>query len=210
MRTLKVLLINGSPHPKGCTYTALSEVAKTLEGEGVQTEIFHIGSEPIHGCIACGKCRETGQCVFSKDCVNLCIEKAKAADAIIVGSPVYYAGANGAVCALMDRMFYVAGKSLAFKPAAAVVSCRRCGSTGALDRLNKYFSISNMPIVSSQYWNEVHGNTPEEVRKDVEGMQIMRTLGRNMAWMLKCIESGRRAGLLTPSRETWTPTNFIR
>ncbi|MBE6455590.1 MAG: flavodoxin family protein [Alphaproteobacteria bacterium] len=207
---MKVLLINGSPHPKGCTYTALRTVADMLEQCGIETEIFHIGASVMHGCIACGKCKTTGKCIFEDDSVNLCIEKIKTVDGLIVGSPVYYAGPNGALCALMDRVFYAVGKELAYKPAAAVVSCRRGGATASFDRLNKYFTISNMPVVSSQYWNEVHGNTPEEVLQDVEGLQIMRTLGRNMAWLLKCIEHGKSAGVMPPEREVWTPTNFIR
>lgn len=207
---MQVLLINGSPHVKGCTYTALLEVAKTLNQEGIDTTIFHIGNKEIHGCIACGKCREMGRCIFNADSVNECIELAQKADGIIVGSPVYYAGPNGALCALMDRMFFASSKSLAFKPAAAVVSCRRAGASASLDRLNKYFSFSNMPLVSSQYWNEVHGNTPEEVLKDIEGLQIMRTLGRNMAWLLTCIENAQKNGIPYPERESWTPTNFIR
>lgn len=207
---MQVLLINGSPHVKGCTYTALSEVAKTLNQEGVDTVIFHIGNKEIHGCIACGKCRETGKCIFNTDPVNECIELAQKADGIIVGSPVYYAGPNGALCALLDRLFFASSRTLAFKPAAAVVSCRRGGASASLDRLNKYFSFSSMPLVSSQYWNEIHGNTPEEVLKDIEGLQIMRTLGRNMAWMLNCIDCARQNGIPYPDREVWTPTNFIR
>lgn len=207
---MQVLLVNGSPHANGCVYTALSEISKTLNQEGIESLLFHIGNKEIHGCIACGKCRETGRCIFNNDTVNECISLAEKADAIIVGSPVYYAGPNGALCALMDRMFFATGKKLAFKPAAAIVSCRRGGASSSLDRLNKYFSFSNMPLVSSQYWNEIHGNTPEEVLKDVEGLQIMRTLGRNMAWLLKCIDYAKRNGLSYPKQEVWTPTNFIR
>lgn len=207
---MQVLLVNGSPHVKGCTYTALSEVSKALNQEGIDTLIFHIGTKAIHGCIACGRCRETGKCVFNADPVNECIELAQKADGLIIGSPVYYAGPNGALCALLDRLFFASSKKLAFKPAAAVVSCRRGGAASSLDRLNKYFSFSHMPIVSSQYWNEIHGNTPEEVLKDIEGLQIMRTLGRNMAWLLKCIQIAKQQGLPYPQREVWKPTNFIR
>ena len=183
---MKVLLLNGSPHPHGCTFTALSEVAGALEKNGIETEIFQIGNQPISGCIACGKCRDTGKCVIS-DGVNDFVEKAKSADGFVFGSPVYYASASGQISSFLDRAFY--GKSAIFegKPGAAVVSCRRAGSTASLDQLNKYFTISGMPVVSSRYWNMVHGNTPEEVVQDKEGMQVMRTLGNNMAWLLKCI-----------------------
>lgn len=208
---MKVLLINGSPHEKGCTYTALSEVAGVLEQEGIETEIFQIGKNPIRGCIACGGCGRNGdkRCVFDDDVVNRALEKAEIADAYVVGSPVYYASANGALLSLLDRMFY-AGKCFAYKPAAAVVSARRAGTTASIDVINKYFSISNMPIVSSKYWTMVHGNTPEEVRQDLEGMQNMRTLGRNMAWMLKCLEAGKKAGITIPEAEMPVRTNFIR
>ena len=172
---MNVLLINGSPHKKGCTYTALSEVAGQLEKNGIGSNIVHIGSKPIRGCIACGACRETGLCVFDDDPVNECSGLLKAADGLVVGSPVYYAAPNGALCAFLDRLFYMKSGAYAYKPAAAVVSCRRGGASAAFDRLNKYFTISCMPIVSSQYWNSVHGNTPEEVRQDKEGLQIMRT-----------------------------------
>lgn len=203
---MNVLLVNGSPHKNGCTYTALSEVARALEEDGVSTEIFHIGTKPVHGCIACGGCAKTGRCVFTDDPANEMIERAQAADGIVVGSPVYYAGPNGALCALLDRMFY-AGSGFEFKPAAAVVSARRSGTTATFDRLNKYFTINRMPVVSSQYWNAVHGNTPDEVRQDEEGLQIMRTLGHNMAWMLKSIEAGDQP---LPAAEPFKQTNFIR
>lgn len=203
---MNVLLINGSPHAKGCTYTALSEVAKVLEAEGIDTKIFHIGTGPVHGCIACGRCSEIGKCVFDDDPANEMIALMKAADGIVIGSPVYYAGPNGALCALLDRAFY-AGGSFEFKPAAAVVSARRGGTTAAFDRLNKYFTIKRMPVVSSQYWNGVHGFTPDDVRKDEEGLQTMRTLGYNMAWMLKSIAAGNQP---LPVIEPWKPTHFIR
>lgn len=208
---MKVLLINGSPNEKGCTYTALSEVAGVLEREGVETEIFHIGRQPIRGCIGCGGCTRKGnaRCVFDDDAVNRALEKAEEADAYVIGSPVYFASANGALIALLDRMFY-AGKCFAYKPAAAVVSARRAGTTASIDELNKYFTIRNMPVVSSKYWTMVHGSTPEDVRQDLEGMQNMRTLGRNMAWLLKCIEAGKKAGITIPEAETPVRTNFIR
>lgn len=206
---MKVLLLNGSPHPHGCTFTALSEVAGALGKNGIETEIFQIGNQPISGCIACGKCRDTGKCVIS-DGVNEFVEKAKSADGFVFGSPVYYASASGQISSFLDRAFY--GKSAIFegKPGAAVVSCRRAGSTASLDQLNKYFTISGMPVVSSRYWNMVHGNTPEEVVQDKEGMQVMRTLGNNMAWLLKCIELGKAQGVSFPEKEPAQKTNFIR
>ena len=207
---MKVLLLNGSTHAKGCTFTALSEVAKELETQGIQTEILQIGTQPVRGCIGCRRCRTTGHCIFDDDIVNLVIDKAAEADGFIVGSPVYYASANGALIALLDRIFYAGSKNFVYKPAAAVVSARRAGTTASFDELNKYFTISQMPVVSSQYWNMVHGNTPDEVRQDLEGMQIMRTLGRNMAWLLRCIEAGKKANVSLPEAEPRVATNFIR
>lgn len=206
---MKVLLLNGSPKANGCTYTALCEVAGALEKNGIETEIVQVGAAPIAGCIGCGVCTRTGKC-FIEDGVNEFVEKAKQADGFVFGSPVHYAAASGAVTSFLDRAFY--GKSAAFagKPGAAIVSCRRGGAASAFDQLNKYFTISNMPIVSSQYWNQVHGNTPEEVRCDEEGMQTMRTLGNNMAWLLKCIEAGKKADITFPEREPALKTNFIR
>lgn len=208
---MKVLLINGSPRAKGCTYTALCEVAKELEKENIETEIFHIGSKPIRGCTACGGCysKSPGRCVFDDDPVNIELEKAEQADGFVFGAPVHYAAASGGMTAFLDRLFY-AGDCFKYKPGAAVVSCRRAGSTAALDQLNKYFTISCMPVVSSQYWNMVHGNTPEEVMQDTEGMQTMRQLGRNMAWLLKCIKAGKAAGVKEPEEEPRVWTNFIR
>lgn len=208
---MKVLLINGSPKANGCTYTALSEVSKELENENIDTEIFHIGSKPIGGCIACGGCSKinSGKCVFNDDTVNIALEKAKKADAFVFGSPVHYAGASGLITSFLDRFFY-AGNGFQYKPGAAIVSCRRGGATATFEQLNKYFSISNMPIVSSQYWNTVHGNTPEEVKQDLEGMQTMRTLGKNMAWLLKSIKAGKEAGIKFPEKELRAITNFIR
>ncbi len=206
---MKVLLVNGSPHAQGCTYTALCEVAAALEKQGIETELFQVGTKPISGCLGCGACIKTGKCVID-DVVNEFVEKAKDADGFVFGSPVHYAGASGAITSFMDRAFYGKGAVYANKPAAAVMSCRRGGATATLDQLNKYFTISNMPIVSSQYWNMVHGNTPDEVRQDLEGMQTMRTLGINMAWLLKCIEAGKAAGIAMPEREAKVATNFIR
>ncbi len=207
---MKVMLINGSPKKDGCTYTALMEVAGQLNKSGIDTEIFHIGNKPIRGCTGCGKCStNNGRCIFHDDVVNEAIAKMEESDGLIIGSPVYYASANGALICLLDRMFY-AGKCFAYKPGAAVVSARRAGTTASIDELNKYFTISKMPIVSSQYWNMVHGNTPDEVRKDLEGLQIMRTLGDNMAWLLKSIEAGKKAGIELPQSEPKLRTNFIR
>lgn len=206
---MKILVVNGSPHANGCTYTALCEVAAALEAEGMETEMIQVGTKPVSGCLGCGACIKTGKCVID-DVVNEFIEKAKEADGFVFGSPVHYAGASGAITSFMDRAFYGKAAIYADKPAAAIVSCRRGGATAAFEQLNKYFTISNMPIVSSQYWNMVHGNTPEQVRQDLEGMQTMRTLGKNMAWLLKCIEAGKAAGIAKPEREAKVATNFIR
>lgn len=206
---MKVILVNGSPHAKGCTYTALCEVAGALEKQGIETEIFQLGTKPISGCLGCGGCVKTGKCVID-DVVNEFVEKAKTADGFVFGSPVHYASASGAITSFMDRAFYGKSDVYADKPAAAVMSCRRAGASATLDQLNKYFTISNMPVVSSQYWNMVHGRTPDEVRQDLEGMQIMRVLGTNMAWLLKCIEAGKAAGIAMPQREAKVATNFIR
>ncbi len=206
---MKVMLFNGSPHEKGCTYTALQEVAKELEAQGIETEIFHVGKEPVAGCRACGACARMGRCVIN-DRVNEFVEKMEKADGLVIGSPVYYAAASGQATAFLDRAFYCKGRTYAYKPGAAIVSCRRGGASAAFDQLNKYFTISNMPVVSSQYWNQVHGNTPEEVLQDGEGLQTMRTLGRNMAWLLKSIQAGREAGLPLPEKEARISTNFIR
>ena len=206
----KILLISGSPRHGGCTYTALREVATALEKNGVVTELIEIGAKPVAGCIACGKCRSTGRCVFDDDAVNRISEKLDDYDGIVVGSPVYYAGPSGQICAFLDRLFYSSGGRMAGKIGAAVVSCRRGGASSAFDRLNKYFQISNMVVASSQYWNQVHGNSPDEVRRDIEGMQTMRTLGQNIAWLVKSIEVGRQAGIPYPTYEPKTFTNFIK
>ena len=204
---MKVLLVNGSLREHGCTNRALKEVAGALEKWGVESEIFWIGMKPVYGCIACGRCRDLNRCVFVADCGNELLEKMRQADGIVVGSPVYYGGPNGTLCALLDRAFYAGGHTLAGKPAAAVASCRRGGATAAFDRLNKYFTMSRMPVISSQYWNMVHGFTPQDVEKDAEGLQTMRTLGDNMAYWLRCQEA---AGIPMPQPEATTPTNFIR
>lgn len=209
---MKVLLVNGSPHERGCTYTALSEVARALNGEGIETEIFHIGTEPVSGCRGCGACRKQklGRCIVD-DVVNAFGEKAKEADGFIFGSPVHYASAGGSIVAFMDRFFYSAHRDvLRMKPAAAVASARRAGTTATLDILNKYFTISEMPVVSSRYWNMVHGSTPDDVYKDEEGMAVMRTLGRNMAFLLKSLDAAKKAGIELPAPEPNVRTNFIR
>ena len=209
---MKVLLVNGSPHEKGCTYTALSEIAKTLNAEGIDTEIFHIGTEPISGCRGCGACRKQklGKCIVD-DIVNVFGEKAKDADGFIFGSPVHYASAGGSLVAFMDRFFYSAPKgSLRLKPAAAVASARRAGTTATLDIINKYFTISEMPVVSSRYWNMVHGSTPDDVLKDEEGIATMRTLAKNMAYLLKALEVAKNANIPFPTEEPPVRTNFIR
>lgn len=204
---MKVLLINGSPHKDGCTYTALNEVATTLNKNGIETEIFYIGTKPVAGCIACMKCRENGKCVFD-DGVNEIGARLDEFNAIILGSPVYYAGPSGQICSFCDRLFFTYANKMAGKLAAAVVSCRRGGATASFDRLNKYFTISNMQVVGSQYWNMVHGFTPEDVMKDKEGLQTMRTLGQNMAWLLKCIELGKKNCINRPDYEPITFTSF--
>ncbi|MCM1158870.1 MAG: flavodoxin family protein [Bacteroidales bacterium] len=209
---MKVLLVNGSPNEKGCTYTALSEIAKTLESRGIAAEIFHIGNKSVRGCIGCGACRkrEEDGCVFNDDAVNRLVEKVKNADGYVFGSPVYYASPNGAMLAVMDRLFYSAGKYMQYKPAACIASARRAGTTATYDVLNKYIGINNMLMVPAGYWNMVHGTKPEEVTQDLEGMQIMRTLGNNMAWMLKLLDAGRKSGIEHPGAEEKITTNFIR
>jgi multimeric flavodoxin WrbA len=204
---MKVLLINGSPHERGCVFTALSEVAGALNAEGIDTEFFHIGNGPVWGCQACGACAKTQRCVHNEDHVNDCAELLAQADGLVVGTPVYFASANGALCAFLDRLFYGGRKDYRYKPAAAVVNCRRGGASAAFDRLNKYFTISQMPVVSSQYWNSTHGNTVGEILQDIEGLQTMRTLGRNMAWLLRAIE---KEGAQSIAEEKPLRTNFIR
>ena len=205
---MKVILVNSSPHKNGCTYTALNEAAQTLNKEGIETEIFQLGTSPIAGCIACGAC-SSGKCCFD-DCVNEFVEKAKTADGFIFGSPVYYAGMSGQLSSFMDRAFYFGSKYMTGKPAAAVVSCRRGGASAAFEQINKYFMMTCMPVATSQYWNQVHGSKAEDVLKDEEGLQTMRTLAQNMAWLIKCIEAGKAAGIDRPERESVIRTNFIR
>ena len=205
---MKVLLINGSPHAAGCTYTALSEVEKELNSAEIETEIIGVGHLDIRGCIGCGHCYSHGRCVFD-DIVNEVAEKFEAADGLVIGSPVYYASANGTLISFLDRLFYSSHFDKTMKVGASVVSARRGGNSATFDELNKYFTISSMPVVSSQYWNCVHGNNADEVRRDEEGMQIMRTLGRNMAFLLRSIALGREQFGL-PEKERRVSTNFIR
>ncbi|MDR2009326.1 MAG: flavodoxin family protein [Bacteroidales bacterium] len=207
---MKVILINGSPEAYGCTYTALSEVAAALQKNKIETEIFQLGIKPISGCRACDKCFDLGKCIINDDPVNIFIDKADEYDGFILGSPVHYSSSSGTITSFLDRVFYASSHKLAFKPGAAIVCCRRAGSTAALDQLNKYFTINNMPVVSSQYWNMVHGASPKDVEQDLEGMQTMRTLGNNMAWLLHCIKAGKAAGITLPEKEKRVWTNFIR
>lgn len=205
----KVILINGSPNQFGCTYTGLKEIADTLNRQDIQTEILHIGSGPVAGCSGCNACRQTKRCRYD-DKVNYILDQLDETDGIVVGSPVYYAAASGQIACFMDRLFWAGGSRLSGKVGAAMASCRRAGSTVTLDQLHKYFAIAAMPIATSQYWAMVHGNTPDEVRQDLEGMQVMRFLGENMAWLIRSIQAGRDAGVPAPAREKRVRTNFIR
>lgn len=206
---MKVILVNGSPHKQGCTYTALAEVKSTLEKNGIETEEFWIGNKPVAGCIGCGSCMQTGKC-FVQDEVNEFLEKVPSADGFVFGTPVHFASGSGMITSFMDRIFYGRRNLFKNKLAACVVSCRRGGATSTFDQINKYFAMNNMPIVTSQYWNMVHGSKPEDVLKDEEGLQTMRTLGNNMAWLLKCIEAGKNIGIKEPENEKIIQTNFIR
>lgn len=205
---MKVLLVNGSSRKNGCTNTTLKEVERALNEEGVETEVFFIGNEPLPDCIACRKCREIGRCIFD-DIVNEFVEKAKSADGFIFGSPVYYAHPSGRLLTFMDRAFYSGCAAFQFKPAAAVLSARRAGTTASMDVINKYFTISSMPIISSTYWNQVYGAQPEQVSEDKEGVATMHNIGKNMAWVLKCLELGKEHGLTHPENEK-VLTNFIK
>lgn len=208
---MKVLLVNGSSHPHGCTDTALREVSAALEASGMQTEILFLGNEPVRDCTACGSCKTaSGRCVFDDDIVNRLIAKAETADGFVFGTPVYYAHPSGRILSILDRAFYAGKHAFAHKPAAAIASARRAGTSATLDVLQKYFTISQMPIISSTYWNMVHGMKPEDVLQDAEGLQTMRNLAANMAWMLNCIEAGRAAGIEAPQAESNARTNFIR
>ncbi len=205
---MKVILVNGSSRENGCTGAALSEAARALKEEGIETEMFFIGNKAIPDCIACRKCREIGKCVFD-DIVNEFVKKAEDADGFLFGSPVYFAHPSGRLLTFMDRAFYSGKKAFDFKPAAAVLSARRAGTTASLDVINKYFTICSMPIVSSTYWNHVYGSQPEEVSQDKEGLMTMYNIGKNMAWLLKCIDLAKDHGLTHPDNEK-VLTNFIR
>ena len=207
---MKVLLVNGSPRKNGCTNAALTEVAVTLKNEGVESEILWLGAEAIQDCVACNGCGRTGACVIRGDAVEQLVEKAKESDGFVFGTPVYYAHPSGRILSALDRAFYSGGRYFVHKPAAAVASARRAGTTASLDVINKYFTIAQMPVVSSTYWNMVHGANAEDVAKDLEGLQSMRNLARNMAWLLKCIELGRQSGVAAPEAEKGFRTNFIR
>ena len=206
---MKVLLINGSPNERGCTYTALAEAQKVFEKNGIETEIVYLGKKPIAGCVACGICRKAGYCVYD-DTVNEVIDQLDDIDGLIVGSPVYYAGVSGQITSFLDRLFFAASAKMKGKPAASIVSCRRGGASAAFEIINKYFMMTNMPVVTSQYWNQVHGNTPEEVLQDEEGLQTVRVLAQNMIWLMRSIEAGKAAGVEYPEYEPKIRTNFIR
>lgn len=205
---MKVMLLNGSSHPDGCTALALRQAGKAIEEEGIETETIFLGNAPMADCIACGHCRKTGQCVFD-DIVNEIARKAKDCDGFIFGSPVYYAHPSARLLTVLDRVFYSAGKNFACKPGAAVLSARRAGTTASFDVINKYFTINRMPVVSSTYWNNIHGNAAEEAAQDAEGLQTMTNLGKNMAWLIKCIDLARKQGLEPPENPK-VATNFIR
>lgn len=212
MERQKVLLVNGSPHKEGCVFTALTEIATTLKDEGVDSTLFWVGNQPVAGCIGCGACVGKRRC-FRNDRVNEFVEMMDDYDGFVFGTPVHYAAASGAMTSFLDRVFFIDefnGDHFTGKPAAAIATCRRSGGTAALDQMNKYMTDCNMPVVPSQYWNVVHGNTPDEIRRDTEGLQTMYVLARNMAWLLKCIALGREHGIGFPAHEQHTMTNFIR
>lgn len=207
----KVLLVNGSSRQEGNTSVALAEVAAALEGHGVETETMWLGNKPVNDCIACGKCAELGgKCVVDNDVVNELIAKAAQADGFVFGTPVYYAHPSGRILCALDRAFYAGGAAFRHKPGAAVAVARRGGTTASFDVLNKYFTICEMPVVSSTYWNNVHGRLPGEAAQDAEGLQTMRNIGQNMAWLLKCIEAGKAADIDVPVAERGQMTNYIR
>lgn len=212
MERLKVLLVNGSPHKEGCVFTALTEIATTLKDEGVDSTLFWVGNQSVAGCIGCGACVGKRRC-FRNDRINEFVEMMDDYDGFVFGTPVHYAAASGAMTSFLDRVFFIDefnGDHFAGKPAAAIATCRRSGGTAALDQMNKYMTDCNMPVVPSQYWNVVHGNTPDEIRRDTEGLQTMHVLARNMTWLLKCIALGREHGIGFPAHEQHTMTNFIR
>lgn len=207
---MKVLLINGSPKEDGCTFTALSALEIMLKQEGLDTEIYNIGNQAVHGCVDCLTCLETGCCAYEDDSANEIIAKIQEADGLIIGSPVYFAAVNGALNALLDRVFYAAGTTFAHKPAAAIASARRAGTSTTLDQLNKYFSVSQMPIVTSTYWNNIHGRRSGHITQDQEGLQTLMNLAKNMAWMLHCIEAGKEKGIMPPQAIRGARTDFYK
>ena len=207
---MKVLLFNGSPRIRGCTFTALTLIAEELKAQGIDAEIVQLGNKPIQDCVACGGCAGKRRCVIGSDGINDFIEKAAEADGFVFGTPVYYAHPTGRILSAMDRMFYAGSQNFKHKPAAVIASARRAGTTASLDTVVKHLGISQMPVVSSSYWNMVHGNTPEETLRDLEGVQTMKNLARNMAWLLKCIDLGKKQGITAPNNETTERTNFIR
>lgn len=207
---MRVLLLNGSTRANGCTYLALAEVAAALQAEGLETEILQMGNRPVRDCVGCNGCAGKGQCIFADDLANEVIAKAQVAAGFVIGSPVYYAHPSGQLLSLLDRVFYAGGAAFAYKPGAAMVTARRAGTTASLDVLNKYFTQAQMPVVSATYWNMLFGPKPELVAQDLEGLQTMRNLGRNMAWLLRCIEAGKQQGLLPPQAERQYWSNFNR
>lgn len=207
---MKVILLNGSPHLNGTTARALKEASEELVKNGIETEIVNVGAKPVRGCIACMYCRKNGKCVFDDDLVNETVKKINEADGLIVGTPVYYASVAGTLKCALDRMFYSCGGSFSYKPAAAVAVARRAGTVTAFDEINKYFTIGNMPVVSSTYWNNVHGANAAQAEDDKEGLQTMRNLAKNMAWLIKCIKAGEKEGINHPEPERIHFTNFIR
>ena len=207
---MKVLMLNGSPHEKGCTYTALAEVAGELNQAGIETEIMHVGGGTVHGCMGCGACGKLGKCIYSDDKVNEAVEKMRQSDGLIVGSPVHYASAGGAITSFLDRFFYSGSSAAAHKPGAAVASARRAGTTATWDQVNKYFGLMQMPIITSRYWNMVHGTNPDEVKQDLEGMQVMQILGNNMAYFINCKNVATKMGIEMPKAPDFVFTNFIR
>ena len=206
---MKVLMINGSPHREGCSKLALDEMKRVFAAEGIETELIELGAGPVSGCTACGVCRKTGVCAVD-DAVNGAIKKLEAADALVVATPVHYASPAGALLAFLDRMFYAGGAKFAHKPAAAIACARRAGTTASLDVINKYFTISQMPVVSSTYWNQLYGSCQADAAQDAEGLQTARNLAGNMAWLMKCIAAGKAAGVTPPTAERGNVTNFIR
>ena len=212
--SLKVVLINGSPHPKGSTWRSMVEISKVLHEEGIIVEWIHVGNRPVRGCMGCNECKQSGigRCIYGDDVVNVAIARMEQADGLVIGSPVHFAGASGALTSFLDRMFYAADAKNTFygKPGASIVCCRRGGATAALEQLNKYFTIYNMPIVSSYYWNMVHGNDDKEVVLDEEGMFVMHQLGKNMAWMLKSLQAAKEQGITFPYADQEVRMNFIR